>query len=139
MLSPAPPLSATAATGNRKPPGIRARRLRLSQTNLEHLPDFSRVERSPGTGTTAGDTDLTLQRFQQLTRTNVPLLPLPARIPRPPLTSALGEGLLDSWYGIIKGYFYIPMCMYLYSIKTIDFTVFTVLLFKAPVSLISLS
>ncbi|XP_044049829.1 leucine-rich repeat-containing protein 56 isoform X2 [Siniperca chuatsi] len=93
-LSPSPPLSATAATGNRKPPGIRVRRLRLSQTSSEHLPDFSRVGRSRGAGATVGD--LTLLRVQQLARTDVPLLPLPAHIPRPPPTSALGEGLMDS-------------------------------------------
>ncbi|XP_051239540.1 leucine-rich repeat-containing protein 56 isoform X2 [Dicentrarchus labrax] len=66
-LSPSPPLSATAATGNRKPLGIRARRLLLNRTNLEHLPDSSKVGCSPGTSTTAGETDLTLKRVQQLT------------------------------------------------------------------------
>ncbi|XP_032380297.1 leucine-rich repeat-containing protein 56 [Etheostoma spectabile] len=94
-LCPSPPLSATL-TANRKPPGIRARRLRLSQTNSEHARDFSRVVRSPGTGETAGDTDLKLQRVQQGTRTNMPLLPLPAHIPRRPPTSALGKELMDS-------------------------------------------
>lgn len=110
-LCPSPPLSATL-TANRKPPGIRARRLRHSQTNSEHSPDLSRVGRSPGTGTTAGDTDLTLQRVQQWTRTDVPLLPLPAHIPHPPPTSALGKELMVSRYGIINVYFYIPMCMH---------------------------
>ncbi|XP_029289423.1 leucine-rich repeat-containing protein 56 isoform X2 [Cottoperca gobio] len=94
-LSPSPPLSATRTTGHRKQPGIRARRLLLSQTNSEHLPNFS-VGRSPGTGSATGDTDLTLQRVQQLTRTDVRLLPLPAHTPRPPLTSALANGLMDS-------------------------------------------
>lgn len=103
-LSPSPPLSATAATGNRKPPGIRARRLRLSQTNSEHLPAFSSVGHCCAT---AGDTDL--QRVRQLTLT--------AHIPQPPQTSSLGKGLKDSWYGIIKCYFYIPVYMYSYSIK----------------------
>ncbi|KAL7402916.1 hypothetical protein ABVT39_021667 [Epinephelus coioides] len=92
-LSPSPPLSATAATGNRKPPGIRARRLRLSQTNSDYIPDFSREGRSPGTGTS---TEQTLQRVQQLTRANVPLLPPPAHIPRPPPTNTLGGRLMNS-------------------------------------------
>ncbi|XP_031139336.1 leucine-rich repeat-containing protein 56 isoform X1 [Sander lucioperca] len=100
-LCPSPPLSATL-TANRKPPGIRARRLRHSQTNSEHSPDLSRVGRSPGTGTTAGDTDLTLQRVQQWTRTDVPLLPLPAHIPHPPPTSALGKELMVSRDGLIQ-------------------------------------
>ncbi|XP_070763152.1 leucine-rich repeat-containing protein 56 [Enoplosus armatus] len=90
-LSPSPPLSATTATGNRKPLGIRARRLQLSQTISERLPDFSRAGRSPGAGATIGD--LTLQRVQQLPRTDVPL---PAHIPHPPPTSALGEWHRDS-------------------------------------------
>ncbi|XP_074488357.1 leucine-rich repeat-containing protein 56 isoform X1 [Sebastes fasciatus] len=95
-LSPSPPLGATITTGNCKPPGTRARRLRLSQTNSEHLPDFSRAGRSPWTGTPAGDTDRTLQRVQHLTRTDVPLLPRHAHIPHPPPTNALGKGLMDS-------------------------------------------
>ncbi|XP_045894664.1 leucine-rich repeat-containing protein 56 isoform X1 [Micropterus dolomieu] len=82
-LSPSAPLSVTAATGNRKLPGIRARRLRLSKTSSEDVPDFS-------------SSDLTLQRFQRLAKTDVPLLPLPAHIPHPPPTSALGEGHMDS-------------------------------------------
>ncbi|KAM6925931.1 leucine-rich repeat-containing protein 56 [Lycodopsis pacificus] len=95
-LSPSPPPSATLTTGNHKPPGLRARRLRLSQTSTEHLSDFSRVGRLPGTGTTAGDTDLELQRVQQFTTTNNPLLPKLAYVPRPPPTSALGKGLMGS-------------------------------------------
>ncbi|XP_075945950.1 leucine-rich repeat-containing protein 56 [Anarhichas minor] len=95
-LSPSPPPSAMLTTGNHKPPGLRARRLRLSQTNSEHLSDFSRVGRSPRTGTTAGDTDLKLQRVQQLTTTNKPLLPKLVYVPRPPPTSALGKGLMGS-------------------------------------------
>nr|XP_046250874.1 leucine-rich repeat-containing protein 56 [Scatophagus argus] len=92
MLSPSPPLSATAATGNRKPPGIRARRLQHSQTKSEYLSDFSKIGCSPGTG----DRDMTHQSVQQLTRTEVPLLPLPAHIPCPPSTSTLTEGFTDS-------------------------------------------
>lgn len=99
---PSPPLRATAATGNHKLPGIRERRLRFSQINSDHLPDFSGVGRSLGTGKTSGDTDLTLQQVQQLTRTNVPLLSLPAHIPRPPSASTLGEMLMDSWYAVTK-------------------------------------
>ncbi|XP_070687571.1 leucine-rich repeat-containing protein 56 [Pempheris klunzingeri] len=83
MLSPSPPLSATAPASNRKPPGIRARRLQLSQTHSKHLPDFSRVERSC---TSAGDTEH--QRVSQLS--------LPAHIPHPPPKSDLGKGLKDS-------------------------------------------
>ncbi|XP_039989266.1 leucine-rich repeat-containing protein 56 isoform X2 [Xiphias gladius] len=101
-LSPSPPVSAAAASGNRKPQGMRARRLRLSQAYSEHLTD------SHGTGTTAGDTEWTLQKIQHVTRTNMSLLPQAARIPRPPPTSALREGLVDSLYGIIKAYVY--MC-----------------------------
>ncbi|KAM8892608.1 uncharacterized protein lrrc56 isoform 2-T4 [Spinachia spinachia] len=95
-LSPSPPPSATLATGNRKPPGLRARRLRLSQTNSEHLPDLSRVGRSPGTETTPGDTYLKLQWIQQLTDTNKRLLLQPAYTPHPPATSTLGERLMGS-------------------------------------------
>uniref|UniRef100_UPI0037E8F433 leucine-rich repeat-containing protein 56 n=1 Tax=Semicossyphus pulcher TaxID=241346 RepID=UPI0037E8F433 len=85
-LSPSPPFCATAAAGNRKPPGIRSRRLRLSQTNSEHSPNLSRVGRSSGTLSTAGDADLK----------DVPLLPLPAHKHRPPPATALGEGLMGS-------------------------------------------
>ncbi|XP_068459408.1 leucine-rich repeat-containing protein 56 isoform X2 [Clinocottus analis] len=95
-LSPFPPHSATRTTGNHKPPGLRARRLRLSQTDSEHLSDFSRVGCSSGTGTTAGNTDLKLQSVQQLTTTVEPLLFQPAYTPRPPLPSALGKGLMSS-------------------------------------------
>ncbi|KAL6107007.1 lrrc56 [Pungitius sinensis] len=95
-LCPSPPPSATLATGDRKPPGFRARRLRLSQTNSEHLSDFSRVGRSPGTETTPADTYLKLQGIQQLTKTNEPLLLRPAHTPRPPPRRALGERLMGS-------------------------------------------
>ncbi|XP_018519298.1 leucine-rich repeat-containing protein 56 isoform X2 [Lates calcarifer] len=92
-LSPSPPVSATAASGNRRPQGIRARRLRLSQASSE----YSSTEGcSHGTGTTSGDTDRTLQKVQHSARTNVPLLPQTTHIPHPPPTSALGEGLVDS-------------------------------------------
>ncbi|XP_042352499.1 leucine-rich repeat-containing protein 56 [Plectropomus leopardus] len=92
-LSPSPPLSAATVTGNRKPQGMRTRRFRLSQTNSEQVPDFSRVGHSPVTGIT---TERTVERVQQLTRSDGPLLPMPAHIPRPPPTSAQGEGLMDS-------------------------------------------
>ncbi|XP_070829089.1 leucine-rich repeat-containing protein 56 [Chaetodon trifascialis] len=95
-LSPSPPLSSTAVTASCRSLGIRARRLRLSQNNSEHVPDFSRVGRFPGTGATAGDTDPTLQRVKQLTGTDVPLLPPAAHIPRPPASSAPSERLMDS-------------------------------------------
>ncbi|XP_054476744.1 leucine-rich repeat-containing protein 56 [Anoplopoma fimbria] len=94
--TPSPPPSAILTTGIRKPPGLRARRLRLSRNNSEHLSDFSKVGRSPGSGTPAGDAELKLQTVQQLTTTDEPLLPQPAYIPRPPPTSALGEGLMSS-------------------------------------------
>lgn len=99
---PSPPVRATAATAYRKQPGIRERRLRLSQINSDHLPDVSRIKRSIGAGKTSGNTDLALQQVQQLTRTNGPLLSLPAHIPHPPSTSTLGEGLMDSWYAVFK-------------------------------------
>ncbi|XP_069019680.1 leucine-rich repeat-containing protein 56 [Embiotoca jacksoni] len=83
-LSPSPPLGATADAAHWKPAGIRARRLRLSQANSEHLP------------TTAADTDLILQNVQPKTRTDVSVLPMPAHIPHPPRISALGEGIIDS-------------------------------------------
>ncbi|KAK1887449.1 Leucine-rich repeat-containing protein 56 [Dissostichus eleginoides] len=47
------------------------------------------------TGAATGDTDLASQRVQQQ-MADVPLLPLPAHKPHPPLASALGNGLLDS-------------------------------------------
>ncbi|XP_073327846.1 leucine-rich repeat-containing protein 56 [Pagrus major] len=90
-LSPSPPLSATAAAGNHKPPGIRARRLR--QTSSQHLPDFHRVGCLPRT--TVEDKALTSQRVQQVTRTDLPELPLPPHIPRPPPTGPLGQGFMD--------------------------------------------
>ncbi|GAA6217592.1 leucine-rich repeat-containing protein 56 isoform X1 [Lates japonicus] len=93
MLSPSPPVSATAASGNRRPQGIRARRLRLSQASSE----YSSTEWcSHGTGTTTGDADQTLQKVQHSARTNVPSLPQTTHIPHPPPTSALGVGLVDS-------------------------------------------
>nr|XP_040024042.1 LOW QUALITY PROTEIN: leucine-rich repeat-containing protein 56-like [Gasterosteus aculeatus aculeatus] len=81
-LSPSPPPS-----GDRKPTGLRARRLRLSQTNSEHT-DFSRAGRCPGAETTPGDTHPKLQGIQQLTKTNKPLSLQPAYTPRPPPTRA---------------------------------------------------
>ncbi|XP_020498265.2 leucine-rich repeat-containing protein 56 [Labrus bergylta] len=77
-LSPSPPLCATGTTCNHKAPGIRARRLRLHKTKSEHLSHFSG----------AGDFSETDE-----TRTDVPLLPSPVHKPRPPTTTALGEGL----------------------------------------------
>ncbi|XP_076590083.1 leucine-rich repeat-containing protein 56 [Chaetodon auriga] len=94
-LSPSRPLGSTAVTASCRSLGIRARRLRLSQNNSEHLPDFSRVGRFLGTGATAGDTDLTHQRVKQLTRTDVPLLPLAAHIPRPPKSSLSFSAEMD--------------------------------------------
>ncbi|XP_023271303.1 leucine-rich repeat-containing protein 56 [Seriola lalandi dorsalis] len=95
-LSPSPPVSATTASGSRNLQGIRARRLRLSQAKSEHSADSSRVGSSHRTGTTAGDTDRTLQKIQHVTRTCVPLLPQAAHIPSRPPTNAMGEGLVDS-------------------------------------------
>ncbi|KAM7396485.1 hypothetical protein PAMP_019521 [Pampus punctatissimus] len=92
-LSPFPPLSATAASGNQKLPGIRARRIRLRQASSDHLP--SSVGRPPGTSTNIANTDLTLNSVQQVTRTEVPLLPSSAHVPCPPTTME-GGGLMDS-------------------------------------------
>ncbi|XP_059191734.1 leucine-rich repeat-containing protein 56 [Centropristis striata] len=91
--APSPPLSATLTTGNHKTHGVRARRLRLSQTTSELLPEFSRVGHASGTGTSTGDTDLTLHRVERLANG-------PAYIPRPPPTSALGNRLMDSCAGM---------------------------------------
>ncbi|KAM3609689.1 uncharacterized protein V6R79_018613 [Siganus canaliculatus] len=95
-LSPSPPLTASAVTGNRKLPGIRARRLRLSQTNSEHLHDLSTVRCSTGTGTTMGNTDWPHQRVQKVTGTDLAQLPLATHKPRPPPVCPLRERLLDS-------------------------------------------
>lgn len=101
-MSPSPPLGTIAPSGHLKPQGIRARRLRLSQATSEHLPDCSGVRCFPGTGTTARVTDRVLQRVEQVTTTNVPLLSQAAHIPRPPPTHS--DGLMGSRYGIIKYY-----------------------------------
>ncbi|KAI4825359.1 hypothetical protein KUCAC02_021044 [Chaenocephalus aceratus] len=85
--------SVTLTTGiQQKSSGVRARRLRLSHTTSEHLPDLRRGDFS-GSGAATGDTDLASQRVQQQM---ADLLPLPAHKPHPPLASALGNGLLDS-------------------------------------------
>lgn len=91
VMSPSPCIRATAA--NHRLPGIRARRLHLGQTSLECGRDYNR---SSGTGKFTGDTDLRLQRVQQLARSNVPVLSLPARIPCPPPKNTLGEGKMDN-------------------------------------------
>ncbi|XP_026221270.1 leucine-rich repeat-containing protein 56 isoform X2 [Anabas testudineus] len=93
-MSPSPPLGTIAPSGHLKPQGIRARRLRLSQATSEHLPDCSGVRCFPGTGTTARVTDRVLQRVEQVTTTNVPLLSQAAHIPRPPPTHS--DGLMGS-------------------------------------------
>ncbi|XP_051808590.1 leucine-rich repeat-containing protein 56 [Acanthochromis polyacanthus] len=95
-LSPSPPFSATAATGNRTLSQSRARRLRLRQANSENVPDFSRVACESGPGTAPADADLILQRVQQKTRTKVPVLPQYGHVPHPPPTSVPDEGLIDS-------------------------------------------
>ncbi|XP_034542533.1 leucine-rich repeat-containing protein 56 [Notolabrus celidotus] len=87
-LFPSPPLSATAATCNQNPPGIRARRLRLNQTSSEPLHNFSRVGAS-------SDTNLSPEAFQRLARTDVTVLPQPAHKPRPPPTTSLDRGVTD--------------------------------------------
>jgi len=60
LLSPdttlSPPVSVTATPVNRKLPGIRARRLRLSHVDSEHFPDFRREGWAPGTLTAAAET-----------------------------------------------------------------------------------
>ncbi|XP_060932500.1 leucine-rich repeat-containing protein 56 [Limanda limanda] len=70
-LSPCPPVSATAAPGNRKPQGFRARRLRLSQADSEHLPVSSKARCSQQIGTAAGNTEREIQQVQQVTRASV--------------------------------------------------------------------
>ncbi|KAG7522822.1 hypothetical protein JOB18_031460 [Solea senegalensis] len=95
-MSPCPPVSAAAAPGVRKPQGIRARRLRVSQASSEHL-----VSCSHGTGATAGDTDLTSPKVQPVTRTNVPVLPKAAHIPHVPPARA---GQADSCMGMDLSY-----------------------------------
>uniref|UniRef100_UPI003AB06C63 leucine-rich repeat-containing protein 56 n=1 Tax=Centroberyx gerrardi TaxID=166262 RepID=UPI003AB06C63 len=86
-LSPSPPLSAAAATGNRRLSGIRSRRLRLSLA--------SGAEPPPEAGTTRADTDLGLHRVQEAVRPKVPLRPLTTHIPHRPTTSPRGGGLRD--------------------------------------------
>lgn len=90
VLSPSPCIRATGA--NHRLPGIRARRLHLGQTSLERGRDCSR---SSGTEKFTGDTDLRLHRVRQLARSNVPVLSLPAHIPRPPPKNSPGEGKTD--------------------------------------------
>lgn len=109
-MSPSPPLSITAASGHLKPQVIRARRLRLGQASSEHLSAYSGVGCLTGTGTRAGDTDPKLQRVQQVTRTDVPLLPQAAHIPRPPTTN--GDGAMGSWYGNEQILSYIYVCVF---------------------------
>ncbi|XP_035013057.1 leucine-rich repeat-containing protein 56 [Hippoglossus stenolepis] len=91
-LSPSPPVSATAAPGNRKPQGFRARRLRLSQADSEHLPVSGKARCSHQIGTAAGHIERELQQVQQVTRTRLPQV---AHIHRPPPTSAPAEGHMD--------------------------------------------
>nr|XP_019957686.1 PREDICTED: leucine-rich repeat-containing protein 56 isoform X2 [Paralichthys olivaceus] len=91
-LSPSPPVSAAAAPANRKPQGFRARRLRLTQTDSEHLPVSSKARCFHQIGTAAGNKERTLQQVQQVTRTRLPQV---AHIHRPPPTSALADGLMD--------------------------------------------
>ncbi|XP_072241642.1 leucine-rich repeat-containing protein 56 [Leuresthes tenuis] len=99
LLSPdtmlSPPVSVTAAPVNRKLPGIRARRLRLSHVDSEHLPDFRREGWAPGTLPAATERDFIFQRVQQTTRTSVPPLSLSAHVPHPPPTSTR-ERLMNS-------------------------------------------
>ncbi|XP_041652545.1 leucine-rich repeat-containing protein 56 [Cheilinus undulatus] len=99
-LFPSPPLCATAAICNRKPQGIRARRLRLSQTNIGNISHLNRGGGSPGTHLTTGDTDLTPEGFQQETRIDVQLMPSSAHKPQPPQMTALREGITErDWCG----------------------------------------
>ncbi|KAK2842059.1 hypothetical protein Q5P01_012259 [Channa striata] len=86
-VSPSPPLGATAGSGHNKPQGIRARRLRFSQGSPKHLKDASRVECFVGTGTTAGEAELAIQRVQQVQRPDVPLLLQAGYIPHLPPTT----------------------------------------------------
>ncbi|XP_075994803.1 leucine-rich repeat-containing protein 56 [Genypterus blacodes] len=64
--SPLPPLNAPA-TGNCRPPGIRARRLRLRQVNAEPSGGAISIERPLVAATARADTD-ELQRVQQVTK-----------------------------------------------------------------------
>ncbi|XP_029992534.1 leucine-rich repeat-containing protein 56 [Sphaeramia orbicularis] len=95
-LSPSPPLHATAVSADRKPPGIRARRLRLSRGNAEILPDSGRIRRPLEAGTTTTAENLPSQRIQQVTNTKVSPLSVSAHIPCPPLASVAGEGQMNS-------------------------------------------
>ncbi|KAM9753165.1 leucine-rich repeat-containing protein 56 [Menidia menidia] len=77
-LSP-PPCAAAAAPVNRRLPGIRAQRLRLSQGDLQRSPDFVKEEWATG-----AETGLVIRRIRQTTRTNERPLSLSAHVPHPP-------------------------------------------------------
>ncbi|KAF7659257.1 hypothetical protein LDENG_00001230 [Lucifuga dentata] len=88
--SPCPPLNATGATGYRRPLGIRARRLQLSQVNAEPSCVSTLIERPLVVATTRADTN-TVRKVHQVTRPKIPLWPQPTLHS----TSTLGEGLID--------------------------------------------
>lgn len=109
-LSPSPPMSATAAPGNRRQPGIRTRRLKLSQAGEEGpiagaLSGASPTDQHLETRLIRGESELGLQRSQEVVRPKVPLRPLTTHIPHRPTTSPLGGGLRDPWYEVIYTYF----------------------------------
>ncbi|XP_030587977.1 leucine-rich repeat-containing protein 56 isoform X2 [Archocentrus centrarchus] len=89
-LFPSPPLKGTAAAGNLKLQGIRARRLHFSRASSQDLSEFSRVEYSAEIAMTAADTD------QQISRNNVPPVAISAPIPHPPPSATMSERLKHS-------------------------------------------
>ena len=112
-LSPSPPVSATAAPGNRKLQGFRARRLRLNPADSEHLPVSGKARCSPQIGTAAGNMERALQQVQQVQQVTRTRSPQVAHIHHPPPTSAPAEGHMDPWYGSV----YMYQSMNLYSIN----------------------
>ncbi|KAM6937875.1 leucine-rich repeat-containing protein 56 [Xenentodon cancila] len=94
-LSPSPPLRATADPASTKMPGIRARRLRLSQETSKHAPDFSREVCDSGNVTAAAGIDFIYQRVQKAASTSVFPVSL-AQISNPPPASDVEEGDTNS-------------------------------------------
>lgn len=90
VLCPSPPLSASSASGDRKLPRFRERRLRPGLTSLgTSLPDIKGVGRFSETFKASEGPDLKRQQALKLPRINVPSLP--ALIPHPPPTRRYGN------------------------------------------------
>ncbi|XP_034032751.1 leucine-rich repeat-containing protein 56 [Thalassophryne amazonica] len=94
--TPSPPLSATAPTANRRPPGVRARRLLLSQVNAEPLLHSSTSGCSFRAAATRADTGLTIQGNPGEMSASEPLLPLLTLTPLPPGKTTSRGGLMES-------------------------------------------